>query len=316
MNGYGPFGGKRRELRRHVVHYQAIMDALHEGVVFLDGEGQILACNPSAERILGLSRAQLTGKASVDPKLFAAVHENGRPFLDEEHPSQVTLRTGRPCFEVVQGISNGHGTSTWICINAQPVRRPGAEKLKGVVVSFWDITRSKHLEDNLRSLATRDELTGLSNRRHLMEHLTLATHAASRHGHSLCLCLCDLDHFKAINDTYGHPAGDRAIQSFAYAIAGELREEDVAARIGGDEFGILFSHTSIEGAKACVERIRVRVDELTLGAKDTGTAFRIQASFGLAAFQKGLEVDRFLDLADQALYEAKRSGRNATVVKA
>lgn len=102
--------------------YQTILEALHDGVVFLDPELRVVTCNSSVERIFGLSRSQLTGLDSVDPQIFGAIDEAEKPMPEEAHPSRVALRTGAPCVGVVQGIRNARGELTWINVNAQPLR--------------------------------------------------------------------------------------------------------------------------------------------------------------------------------------------------
>lgn len=294
------------------VMYRTILETLHDGVIFLDRHARVVACNPSAEKILGLSRDQLAGVASVDPNVFGAIDEGGKPIPEEAHPSRVTLRTGEPCLGVVQGVRNGRGELTWININAQPLHGT-AGALEGVVVSISDITATKRLESRLRQEAHFDDLTGLANRRYFTGELIRAVNAARRHGHPMSLCICDLDRFKGINDTFGHAAGDRALQAFAEAILLELRQDELAVRLGGDEFCILFAHSSASEAQICLERIRENVATLEVALEEEA-AFHLTASFGVADFDRSMDHEYFLDAADRALYQAKRDGRNRVVL--
>lgn len=292
---------------------RAIMETCHEGIVFIDLTGQVVSCNPSAERILGVGQAILQGRRSVDPDFFFAVDESGRPFREEDHPSQVVLRTGRPCLGVVQGLRSVRGFARWIHINATPLYRADGALLSGVVVSVSDITPAKTLEERLRREAYHDELTGLPNRRHFLVALGRAMNSASRHGHALSLCMADLDHFKAVNDTHGHATGDRAIQAFGECLAGVLRQEDLAARLGGDEFCALFSHAGPEEAVACLERVRQRLAEAEV-RNDRGERLSLTGSFGVAAFHREwMDPEAFLAAADAALYRAKARGRNRII---
>ena len=296
------------------VRYRTILDAMTEGVVFMNHEARILALNPSAERILGYSEGQLVGKDSVDETL-TAVDEEGRVYADEDHPRRKTLRTGKPVLNQIQGLVHPGGRRTWISVNAQPMQHPWEDKPHGVVVSFSDITKLKEAEERLKVEAAQDMLTGLCNRRKFMERFKAALKIAKRHGDPVSLCVCDLDRFKQVNDTYGHATGDRAIQKLAALLTEEVRgDEDLPARLGGDEFVVLFPRATAEEAAAAMERVRARLAGEPIAADD-GAPVALSGSFGVAQLEElsTSESELFED-ADQALYEAKRSGRGRVVI--
>lgn len=286
---------------------QVILNACHEGIVFLDAQARVQACNPAAERILGREAQSLHGLDSAEPEVFSAIDEDGCPIPEEAHPSRQVLRSGQPCLNQVQGVRNASGQLAWLQVNGEPLHHRG--QLEGVVVSFADITRAKTLEQRLRHEAYRDELTDLYNRRYFMEALSRAMIAARRHGHPMCLCFCDLDHFKGINDTWGHATGDRAIQAFSETISGALRRDDLAARLGGDEFALLFSHSPAYKSAVFLERLRIQIEGLVLNP-GSEPPLRLTASFGVVDFQPTYEPEQFLEAADRALYRAKERGRN------
>ena len=296
------------------VHYRTMFHAMTEGVVFMDKTFRILKLNPSAERILGYSEGELVGRDSAGEKL-TAIHEDGEVYRDDEHPSRRTLATGKPVAGAVQGLRRVDGQRTWISINAQPLQHPWEEKPHGVVVSFSDITKLKEAEARLKVEAAQDTLTGLSNRREFMKTFTKALSAAKRHNDPLSLCVCDLDFFKQVNDSFGHATGDRAIQRLAQLLTEEVRsDEDLPARLGGDEFVVLFPRTTAVEAKACMDRVRVRLAGEPIQADD-GTPVGLSGSFGIAQMEdKTTSQDELFEDADQALYEAKRSGRGRVVV--
>ncbi|MBM4132668.1 MAG: PAS domain S-box protein [Nitrospira sp.] len=138
-----------RELKDSEERYRSAVTALDEGIVLEDADGVILACNQSAERILGLSADQMMGKTSLDPD-WGTVHEDGSPFPGETHPIIVTVRTGKPCKNVVMGVRKPDGTLAWISINTQPLYRPQETKPYAAVASFVDITERRRLETALR----------------------------------------------------------------------------------------------------------------------------------------------------------------------
>lgn len=165
--------------------------------------------------------------------------------------------------------------------------------------------------DQIRQLATQDELTGLVNRRYMGELLAAEHLRQQRSGQDLTLVLLDLDHFKRINDSYGHQAGDVALRSFAASVLPSLRGTDVLARWGGEEFLLLLPATGLAEALHCVERMRAGLARVSpLGsAPDLALTF----SAGLVACTPGDSIDAVIERADQALYRAKQTGRNCTV---
>jgi PAS domain S-box-containing protein len=139
-------------LRESEERYRSVVAAMQDGVLLLDGDGNIRSCNAAAERILGLSAEQIMGRTSHDPR-WRAIHEDGSPFPGDEHPPMVTLRTGQPCTDVVMGVHKPDGTLTWITINSQPLLHADGRSLVGVVASFEDVTERKRTEAALRQTA-------------------------------------------------------------------------------------------------------------------------------------------------------------------
>src|SRR5262249_7196053 len=142
---------KRAEenLRESEERYRSVMAAMQDGVVLLDTEGAIRACNASAERILGLSADQIMGRTPRDPR-WQAIQEDGTPLPDEISPALVTLRTGKPCRDIVAGVGRPDGALTWVSVNSQPLFQADGTTLSGVVVSFEDITERRKTEEALR----------------------------------------------------------------------------------------------------------------------------------------------------------------------
>jgi diguanylate cyclase (GGDEF)-like protein len=161
-------------------------------------------------------------------------------------------------------------------------------------------------------MATTDGLTGLENHRRFQEKLDLAIARARREGRPLALLLADIDHFKTVNDTYGHPVGDLVLKRVASVLSTSAREIDTVARYGGEEFALVLEGTDIEGAMKNAERIRAEVEK-QLFTCDTGK-FRVTLSLGIAVYPADAEQKHALiEDADQALYQAKRRGRNRAV---
>lgn len=186
-------------------------------------------------------------------------------------------------------------------------------------------SRLMHLRDRLRKqkaelasalarvkeLSTRDELTGLVNRRQMIELMEQECQRCLRTGRAFCVALVDLDHFKQINDTAGHAAGDEVLCSFAREATAVMRKTDVLARWGGDEFVLLAVDACTSSARAGIERLceRIAAASMRSGVAD----LRITMSIGVTEHIAGETVAQTLDRADRALYEAKRRGRNCVV---
>lgn len=172
-----------------------------------------------------------------------------------------------------------------------------------------EISERIRLQEKLYKQATTDELTGVSNRRHFMELAQTEIGRAKRQQHSLSLALIDLDHFKQINDTYGHSAGDHVLAAFAATCLNNIREIDIFARFGGDEFSLLLPNSDTTQASSIIERIQTALKNKP--EKFQGQKIPIRISSGISCFSgKSDSLDKLLRRADQALYSSKGAGKN------
>ena len=178
-------------------------------------------------------------------------------------------------------------------------------------LSLQNAALSDALAQN-RRLATRDELTGLLNRRHMAELLESERLRHHRSAHAACLILIDIDLFKRINDEHGHAAGDAVLKTFSQAAADTLRASDVLARWGGEEFLLLLPATEATSALLCIERIRAGLARAPFGSIQPG--LQVTFSAGLSVFGASDTVQALIERADRAMYKAKHAGRDCTVV--
>ena len=163
------------------------------------------------------------------------------------------------------------------------------------------------LNEELRIQARFDSLTGLVNRRHFRERLDGELHRSARFGLPCSLAILDIDHFKSVNDQFGHAAGDAVLRTFAQTVGRCLRSSDLAARFGGEEFTVLMPQTSVDGATELAERIRVAVQDTPVSS--AGDVLRISVSIGVAQWS-GENPEQLIARADNAMYAAKSAGRN------
>jgi diguanylate cyclase (GGDEF)-like protein len=193
-----------------------------------------------------------------------------------------------------------------------PEQRESARWLVGhAVIALANARRHRTVEQQ----ALVDGLTGLANRRVCTAALEKELARARRFDEPLALVLADLDDFKRVNDRFGHPTGDEVLKAFAKTLRKNVREIDLAGRWGGEEFALLLPGTDLEGGRELAERIRRAFEAQELRAPD-GQVVRVRASFGVAAFPEVESQDRLVAASDEALYEAKRAGKNQVVVAA
>ena len=172
------------------------------------------------------------------------------------------------------------------------------------------ISKSKQAKyiETIHEMAIRDELTGTYNRRHVLELLDFEKNRSSRGGGIFCLAMLDIDHFKNVNDMYGHLTGDAVLRAVAIIIDKNLRQTDICGRYGGEEFLIVLTQTDIKGALICAERMRTNIENAIF--PDIGPHFKVTVSIGLSEYRMREDVEKIISRADEALYLAKNGGRN------
>ena len=167
--------------------------------------------------------------------------------------------------------------------------------------------------EQIRQLATHDDLTGLLNRRAMLDRMQLEQRRSLRSGSPLLIAQLDIDHFKAVNDTHGHAAGDLVLQSFADTVRRNVRDTDVLARWGGEEFVLLLCDTPAADAVTLMERLRQAVQAMQVPVPQSGGPITVTVSIGLARHTPADPLAGTLERADRALYAAKAGGRNRVV---
>lgn len=283
---------------------ELLLQTAGEGIYGVSRDGRASFVNPSALRMLGYRREQIIGHNQH--QLFHYQHADGTPYPTEECPVFLTLEDGKPR-ECEDWFSRADGGGFPVAMTVTPIDELGHRE--GVVVVFRDISELKARQEELIRLATTDPLTGVNNRRRFLELLDAELARVKRHGSVATLLMTDLDHFKQVNDAYGHAAGDQVLKHYVEIIRRTLRKTDSIGRLGGEEFAILLPGDNTEGALELAERLRSGLEATPI--MSGGTLISITVSIGIASLMRTDDTaDAPIQRADVALYAAKDGGRN------
>lgn len=286
--------------------YKQMLDHLGEGVYFVDRDRRILYWNGEAESISGYSAGEV---------LHSFCYMNILDHVDEQMNSLCTTRCPLlRAMETGKGVEgrvflrHKSGNRVPVDVKVAPVR-DGRGEIVGAVEVFSDATSAVQVEklnESLRQLIHIDPLTRIPNRLALIEALEREFQRFRRYGTVFSVIFADIDHFKGVNDTFGHAAGDGALQWFARKVRSFLRKADLVGRYGGEEFLILLPATEAGAAAHTAEQLRTH---LSAGSCPY-TESVITASFGVTGVGPEDSVQSLVDRADAALYVSKRQGRN------
>lgn len=270
---------------------QILVENMVDGMIVVDQDDRIIDLNPAAQRIFNLGLENIG--APVQPVVLNQLVPDPHSY-DKDTLSFTYTPAGK-------NASYG--------VDLSPIR--WKDRILGKLITVRNITDQKQLESQLRNLAITDSLTGLTNHRHFYELLQVEINRARRLEHPLSVIMFDIDHFKQVNDHHGHLVGDQILRDLAQTGKMELRPYDIFARYGGEEFIILMPATNHSEALLIAERLRNKV-ESNLFETNVGV-LRITISLGISSLNLQDSSQTFEDLivqADEAMYHAKRSGRN------
>jgi diguanylate cyclase (GGDEF)-like protein len=270
-----------------------IFEGLEDGILVIDNNGLFMDKNSSMASIMPiLSRIE----AGV-PAVEIVSHDSSLLAMLEPNPPA--------SMEVSIGAGGARRVFNVTCSALQDRRA----KRIGRLLSFHDVTELKRLQTRLEEISTHDELTGLFNRRYLVEFANRAIDEAKFEGWELSLVILDLDHFKDVNDSHGHIVGDQALVAAARVCRQSIRDGDIVGRLGGEEFLALMPRTKLDVACKIAERMRRSLEENSVVFE--GHEIRVTASFGVASIGPYCQtLEDILITADKGLYKAKELGRN------
>ncbi|WP_197513333.1 sensor domain-containing diguanylate cyclase [Acidihalobacter aeolianus] len=288
------------QLRDNEQSLRQVFESMQDVYYRTDAQGVVQMVGPGVRRVLGYEPHEIIGRKAedyyphpVDRDAFKqAIRDHGEV---SDFPGQMVRSDG----QVID-----------ISISSHALFDENGN-FAGVEGIYRDVTERKMLERELLRLATTDPLTGIANRRAFLERASEHLKHCRRYGSHLVLIILDLDHFKAINDRYGHVAGDRVLVRFVDEAKQELRETDLFGRLGGEEFCVILEQTTIEPALKTIERIQQRMR--TTNFEDNGERYTVTVSAGgTENLPEDANIERLLERADKALYQAKNDGRDRT----
>ena len=284
---------------------QVTLDSIGDAVLGTDILGRVIYLNAIAEQLTGWSREAASGKLLA--QVFRVVDTVTRRSAPD--PVEKTIRENRTVTLTRNCILiRRDGSESIIEDSAAPIRdRSGA--LTGAVIVFHDVSMSRSIVDEMKHLAEHDVLTDLPNRLLLKDRITQALGAAHRNGTPIALLFLDLDQFKHINDSLGHPVGDKLLQAVAIRLTGCMRSTDTASRQGGDEFVVLLPE--IKHAADAGNMARKMLAALSESFAIDRHSLHVTASIGISTYpQDGEDAEILMKNADTAMYQAKEKGRN------
>ena len=280
----------------------AILNCLQQALIVVNMEGTITRSNTAAAELCGVSLGHLVGSQLRD--LPIRVRDSaGQPLDPTRSPIHRALG-GETVRKMLVQVERADGTVLWVDVSSCPLSEPDGRPY-GAMSTYIDVTGRVERERRIRVQAETDELTGLANRRALGRMLTAAVVRAEVHGHVVGVLMLDLDGFMAVNDRFGHAAGDAALREVATRLRRSVRERDMVARTGGDEFVVVLADLAGDDGTAheAAERIEAAFTEpLVLEGAQT----QLHAAVGVACFPAdGRDVEQLLAVADRAMYARK-----------
>ncbi|SMC20623.1 PAS domain S-box-containing protein/diguanylate cyclase (GGDEF) domain-containing protein [Desulfacinum hydrothermale DSM 13146] len=288
--------------------YKSLLDAMGDGVYFVDGDRRITFWNKAAERISGFAAPEVLGKSCAD-NLLRHVDEQGRELCVEGCPLAAVVQDGSMReAHVYMRHKSGHRIPVEVRATAM---RDGSGKVVGGVEIFRTTPRRSNIREEIEKLRKEvltDPLTGVGNRRYAQIRLRECEKDFRKYGVPYGVLFLDIDHFKAVNDTWGHGVGDKVLCMVAGVLDRCLRNLDAACRWGGEEFLILCRNITAEGLETLAERLRMLIEKSWLDHQ--GRQIRVTASLGGALSRREEMADQTVERADRQLYRSKDEGRN------
>lgn len=289
--------------------YKHLLDQMSDGVYFVDRERKILYWNEGAFRLAGYTAEEMIGR-HCHANILCHVDLNGNKLCTNGCPLAATILDGVPRNANVF-LRHKQGRRVPVSVRIQPIKASDGS-ITGAIEIFNDDSvqiEARRKTEAMERLAFLDHVTKLPNRRFLGMSVQTALSEYQVHKDPFGVMIIDLDSFKAINDSFGHDCGDRALQEVAKTLTGSLRPTDTVGRWGGDEFVAVVGNVNSETLKALADRCVMLVAETSIPGKD-GNPLSLSISVGATLVRPGKTTEELLQRADELMYESKKNGRN------
>ncbi|OGF97656.1 MAG: hypothetical protein A3F83_08605 [Candidatus Glassbacteria bacterium RIFCSPLOWO2_12_FULL_58_11] len=298
-------------------YYRNLLDKLFDGIFCVDRNRTITFWNKSAENISGYSISEVVGRVSCRE---IVAQTNGAQRTDSGEPPQSILEQTLNDGVAREGeyyIKHKEGHRVPVACKVEPIHDARGQ-ISGAVQIFHDNSSrvaARSVIEKLRKLALIDPLTGLANRRYIDKILEGKTDEMKRYGMSFGVLFIDIDHFKQVNDHYGHEMGDKVLWTISRGMSIILRSSDVLGRWGGEEFVAVVLNVDREGLMRVAEKMRSEIEKIQI--QENGQAFNVTISIGATLVEPGTGMDKNLILkkADELLYVSKNNGRNRVTLE-
>lgn len=287
--------------------FEALVENTNDVIMVLDatplseGGPKIVYVNPAFEKLMGYTADEVVGQ---NPKILQGpdTDDKTRYKIRKAMRDETCIRTQILNYDKT-------GNELWLDINIVPLFDQNGTLTYYAAIER-DLTEHKRIQSQLENMATIDSLTGLANRQAFLQRAKDEFNRARRYARPLTVVMIDIDHFKAINDQFGHATGDEVLRQAAAICHSSLRGSDFMGRVGGEEFVLLLPDTSHTSAYHVAERMRAHLSETPIELEN-GTILNITASFGVASMNgDDSDFNMVLERADKAMYYAKHGGRN------
>ncbi|HWR04303.1 MAG TPA: GGDEF domain-containing protein [Humidesulfovibrio sp.] len=292
--------------------YQELLNSLSDGVYSIGRDRQVTYWNKAAERLSGYSAREVLGR-SCEESILRHLDAMGRQVQEPDSLILATLSDGQPR-EAAVFMHHKYGYRVPVVIHTSPLRGENGE-LMGAVEVFSSNVRSLNIMKELEALRKEvltDQLTCIGNRRFYDITIKVIEKSWTEGGVPFGALFVDIDNFKAVNDTFGHPVGDKVLHMVAQTLAKSLRALDIACRWGGEEFLLLLPNSNPDSLLKMGQRQRTLVENSWL--EHDGSAIKVTASFGGAVSRDGEVAEEVVNRADKQLYRSKHSGRNCVSI--
>ncbi len=306
----------RRIAENSTARLNILLNSVSEGIIGIDLDGKITFANPKATELLAIETENISAKLQDFLALYQQNTEDSQHYIDSNR--ELTDLLSSKFYNATRlGRTNLKSSGNWKSLKGSKfhadytcdVTRDLNKKIDGAVLTFKDTTKEKETEKKLLHLANFDYLTNISNRAYFHDTLKQSIARVKRSNTTLAVMILDIDHFKFINDQYGHDIGDLLLKNISQKLSDVLREDDLVSRMGGDEFAIILQDIP---AKISVVNVAQKIlKSIAQPLELNGIKIEVSTSIGIAFYDGHvMTMDDLLKAADTAMYEAKSEGRN------